>query len=253
MTSPRRRAPARPAAGAGASPALVRPPQRLSGPTRFETATAAATRWPHGAPAALVATGTQFADALAATPVAARADAPVLLTAGRFLPARRVHPGPHGAPHRLPAPSAPAGPGQRGHRTVDIRGARTGDRVLLTDAAGFTIGSLAVSANNGATEFTLTSTPDPGAGGVRRRYALTAATGTISGDLSLHYRNGIESVSGAPQANWYATNEPGGAQPTLAMIVAGQRLPSRVNPFSNKVTAPVTLGAGRTEVQLLQP
>lgn len=60
---------------------------RLSGPDRFATAAAVSEdTFPNGARTAYVATGLEFADALAAGVVAARANAPVLLTLPDVLP-----------------------------------------------------------------------------------------------------------------------------------------------------------------------
>ncbi len=61
--------------------------ERLAGSDRYET-TAAVSRatFPTGAPTVVIATGTSFADALAAAPLAAISDGPVLLTGRSRLP-----------------------------------------------------------------------------------------------------------------------------------------------------------------------
>jgi putative cell wall-binding protein len=62
--------------------------ERLGGANRFETAALlAAAAWPEGADAVFVATGGEFADALAGVPAAALRDAPLLLATGSSLPA----------------------------------------------------------------------------------------------------------------------------------------------------------------------
>jgi putative cell wall-binding protein/secreted trypsin-like serine protease len=62
--------------------------ERIRGDDRYATAAAlSAASFPTGAPLAYVATGTAFADALAAGPVAARAGVPLLLVPGRGVPA----------------------------------------------------------------------------------------------------------------------------------------------------------------------
>lgn len=61
--------------------------ERVSGSTRYETAVAlAAEIWPDGSPRAVLATGEDFPDALAAGPVAALVGAPLLLTRSRWTP-----------------------------------------------------------------------------------------------------------------------------------------------------------------------
>lgn len=72
-----------------AAPAFAAPPaaERIEGEDRFATAAAVAARLAPGPGGAVVlATGTDYADALAAGPVAARLGAPVLLAAGASLP-----------------------------------------------------------------------------------------------------------------------------------------------------------------------
>lgn len=60
---------------------------RLSGPTRYETSLAIAKYgWKDGANAAFIATGTNFADALAAGPAAGKSDAPLLLVPKKTSP-----------------------------------------------------------------------------------------------------------------------------------------------------------------------
>lgn len=57
--------------------------ERLSGDTRIETAVAISREgWPQGAKNVVLASSQSYADALAATPLAYRLDAPILLTAG---------------------------------------------------------------------------------------------------------------------------------------------------------------------------
>jgi len=61
--------------------------ERVAGATRYETAIAASARaFPDGADDAVVASGESFADALAATPVAARLEGPLLLTRRDVVP-----------------------------------------------------------------------------------------------------------------------------------------------------------------------
>ncbi|MDO5052050.1 MAG: cell wall-binding repeat-containing protein [Pseudoclavibacter sp.] len=78
-------APLQPAAAAAlAAPSAA---ERIEGADRFATAAAVAARLAPGPGGAVVlATGTDYADALAAGPVAARLGAPVLLAAGASLP-----------------------------------------------------------------------------------------------------------------------------------------------------------------------
>lgn len=59
---------------------------RISGDDRYGTAAAIAAAWPTGTDVVYIATGADFPDALAATSMAGRADAPVLLTRSGELP-----------------------------------------------------------------------------------------------------------------------------------------------------------------------
>lgn len=60
--------------------------QRLSGPTRYETAAAISKEgWKNGADTVVLAKGTDFPDALAGTPLAHQLNAPLLLTHPNFL------------------------------------------------------------------------------------------------------------------------------------------------------------------------
>jgi subtilisin family serine protease len=62
--------------------------ERLSGPDRYATSAAiSAANFSPGVPAAYIANGTKFPDALSAAPVAGKNSAPVLLTLGDALPA----------------------------------------------------------------------------------------------------------------------------------------------------------------------
>ncbi len=110
---------------------------------------------------------------------------------------------------------------------------------LLTDAAGWTVASFEVTdieprnpvglriiSRNAAVE-----------NGISREWELRSE-GNISGTLSLFYRNDI-----APDGkeNWYSEDDAVGRQWELAIIKDGQRLESRPNPYSNKVSATVSL------------
>ncbi|ACV06485.1 cell wall-binding repeat-containing protein [Kytococcus sedentarius] len=63
--------------------------RRVTGSNRYATAAAVARYvWPDGSPRALLATGENFPDALAAGPAAALVGAPVLLTRARWVPSQ---------------------------------------------------------------------------------------------------------------------------------------------------------------------
>jgi putative cell wall-binding protein len=75
------------ATAVAAAPPTAPVTKRLEGADRYRTAIAVSSRYAAGVPAAFVATGADFPDALAAAPAAARAGGPVLLTARTALPA----------------------------------------------------------------------------------------------------------------------------------------------------------------------
>lgn len=126
---------------------------------------------------------------------------------------------------------------------ADLTGAAPGDRVLFTDPTGWTVGSLTVTSAEAAGVVRLSVEPGPQVG-VDRVYRLDNASGTVSGRLSLHFRNEVEGPAGTPTVNWYRTSEAVGGQFGLAVVADGVRLPSAANPYSDKVSADVTLPAG---------
>lgn len=86
----------------------------------------------------------------------------------------------------------------------------------------------------------MTLTVEEAAGGdVDRRYTLQTDRGRVAGTLTLFYRNEVEPFLGAPAENWYREDVAVGGQDDLVAMVDrgrnGQALPSRANPFSNKV------------------
>jgi len=84
--------------------------------------------------------------------------------------------------------------------------------------------------------------------GIQQRWTITIEEGTLEGEISLFYRNDI-----APdgKANWYPEAQATGNQRTMVISLNGERLPTRVNPFSNKAVANIHLSEGEYEVVLV--
>ena len=119
-------------------------------------------------------------------------------------------------------------------------------KYALTDAKGWTIATLEADYVNGANvTVSIRSEAADIENGIRQKWYLNTEgePGSISGKLTLYYRNDI-----APdgKANWYPGPEAIGRQWDLMMMRDDETLQSRVNPYSNKVTASMEIHAGQT-------
>lgn len=139
-------------------------------------------------------------------------------------------------------------PGEPYTAEVDLTGAAPGDRVLFTDPTGWTIGTLTVTSAERAGLTRLTVEPGPQVG-VDRVWRLDS-TGELSGRLSLHFRNELGGVPGVPVENWFRTDDAIGPQLGLQVVQGTTPLASEANPWSDKVSADVTVPAGPTTFTL---
>ncbi|NLM04848.1 MAG: hypothetical protein GX214_07500 [Clostridiales bacterium] len=121
--------------------------------------------------------------------------------------------------------------------TVDLNQYKKGDTIYFTDSAGWTIGKIEVDKIKKPGKITLSVRHKPDIQGVNRIWKLIPESADISGKLTLYYRNEVY-VFG--KENWYETDEAIGRQwdLTIASYKNGniERLPSHVNPYSNKLT-----------------
>jgi spore coat protein H len=147
--------------------------------------------------------------------------------------------------------------GERDSATVGVADVPSGERITFTDAHGFTIGTLDLATRTPATR-QLSLTVDRTHGGdVDRRYTLSTDRGRVTGDLTLFYRNEVESFLGAPEENWYREDVATGGQWDLAIAEERGRttrpLASRANALSNKVTdATVSATPAGTNLRLVE-
>ena len=128
-----------------------------------------------------------------------------------------------------------------------------GERVTLTDAAGWTIAWFKPDdASDARVSITSEATEN---GDVRRAWTIDTGGADVSGTLTLFYRNDV-----APDGkeNWYRTDEAVGEQWRLHVAQADTEgthqviAESRANPYSNKVGAPVRLTDGASFVLVEQ-
>ncbi len=118
-----------------------------------------------------------------------------------------------------------------------------GERILLTDSAGWTIAAFEPTDSDHRTTISVTVDELPenvSVDGIQREWTFTSSNGPVEGNLTLFYRNDI-----APDGkeNWYTGPVAIGNQWELAICDSDGkcRADSEVNPYSNKVVARVTL------------
>ena len=126
--------------------------------------------------------------------------------------------------------------------TVDLSEYSEGDTALFTDSKGWTIAKLKLDKIKNPGEITISVGLKKDMKGINRIWSVMPKDTNISGDLTLYYRNEVY-VFG--RENWYETKEAIGDQWQLSMghYEDGdiKFLNSRVNPYSNKVTAKVNI------------
>ncbi|AOY75500.1 CotH kinase family protein [Clostridium formicaceticum] len=124
--------------------------------------------------------------------------------------------------------------------TVDLMDARVGDVVYFTDAKGWTIGKIDIREMKKKGKVTLVAEHEEEIKGINRIWRITPENTDILGDLTLYYRNEIFDFG---KQNWYEEEDAIGNQWDLIMGIykndKAVSLPSKINPYSNKVTATV--------------
>ena len=133
---------------------------------------------------------------------------------------------------------------------MDLTDATVGDTLLFTDQQGWTIGKLRLlSAPEIAGTVRIEVSEDPTMNGIDRVWRLNSSAAQFHADLSLYYRNDT-AADAFSTANWYSGGEAAvGNQWKLQMarkfgLDFEPLADSRVNPFSNKVSAPVNIDFG---------
>lgn len=126
--------------------------------------------------------------------------------------------------------------------TVDLSPYSKGDTVLFTDSKGWTIAKLQLDKIKKAGKLTISVEVKKDIRGINRIWKVVPESTDVSGDLTLYYRNEVF-VFG--KENWYETKEAIGDQWNLSIgrYKEGniEFLPSKVNPYSNKVTSKLNI------------
>jgi spore coat protein H len=156
---------------------------------------------------------------------------------------------------------APLPVGDRAEAGVPLAALTGGQRVLLTDAQGWTIAALTVDDGAGGTDdlrFEVVVERSEESPAVDRRWRLINPGPGLSAELTLYYRNDVgASQSGLPAVNWYMEDEPVGRQGDLIVLRvddgASALVPTRVNPMSNKATVTMVIPNGLTDLVLTFP
>lgn len=125
---------------------------------------------------------------------------------------------------------------------TEVSSYKKGDTVFFTDASGWTIAKLYIKEIITAGPISLRVDKKEKMKGINRIWTVDARHSEMVGDLTLYYRN---DVSGFGRSNWYEEAAALGKQWSLSISQYKdgviQSLPSRINPYSNKVTAEITL------------
>lgn len=136
-----------------------------------------------------------------------------------------------------------------------------GSTVYFTDPEGWVIASLAVDEVAEAGTIAVNVSGLPTNPGIDRRWTFDAGEAAISGELTVYYRNDVESYY-LPAENWFvstaAVRDEEHSQWDLVMAEEEEEdgglaiRETHVNPYSNKASADVTL-EGRKEFLLVLP
>lgn len=125
---------------------------------------------------------------------------------------------------------------------VDLSSYKEGDTVTFIDARGWTIGKLHLQEIINPGTISLRVDQKGKIKGIDRIWTVDARNAEVIGDLTLYYRN---DVAGFGRGNWFEEATALGKQWRLSIAQYNggmiQSMPSRINPYSNKVTAEVTL------------
>ncbi|KDE55960.1 CotH kinase family protein [Methanoculleus sp. MH98A] len=151
------------------------------------------------------------------------------------------------------------GSGEPYTASVEIPAEPEGSTVSFTDPGGWVIATFEVSEVTEPGTITATVNGTPENPGIDRRWEFDAGDADVSGELTLYYRNDVESCC-FPIENWFvsdaAVRDDRYSQWDLRIVwesESGNRtaLDTYVNPYSNKASADVSLqGTTRFEVVL---
>ncbi|UYU17855.1 MULTISPECIES: CotH kinase family protein [Methanoculleus] len=151
------------------------------------------------------------------------------------------------------------GSGEPYTASVEIPAEPEGSTVSFTDPGGWVIATFEVSEVTEPGTITATVNGTPENPGIDRRWEFDAGDADVSGELTLYYRNDVESCC-FPIENWFvsdaAVRDDRYSQWDLRIVwesESGNRtaLATYVNPYSNKASADVSLqGTTRFEVVL---
>jgi spore coat protein H len=139
--------------------------------------------------------------------------------------------------------------------TVEVGREDVGRRLLLTDGRGWTIAALRVDSVSRGGTVTVRVEPATQVDGIDRRWTVTSHAAELEAELSLYYRNEVQSPAGVPPENWYPDDVAVGAQDGLTLVsTRGDGMPevhvTRVNPFSNKAVAVIDVEPGEVHLEL---
>ncbi len=127
----------------------------------------------------------------------------------------------------------PAGNPYHATRTVS----ESGERILFTDAKGWTLGVLDVESAGNGSEISVHVSDSEGP--IRKKWNFETSGDTVTGVLTIYYRNDI---SPDGKENWYHLPEAIGNQ--RGLIISGEGADGQLrrnNPYSNKVSVRVQL------------
>lgn len=117
--------------------------------------------------------------------------------------------------------------------------AGSSDLIYITDSAGWTIAAVEPDGSQSDLDIHIRSVEADVQSGIQREWLVEVENGELKGNLTLFYRNDI-----APDGkdNWYTSPDAIGQQWDLQLCVDGScSSESKANPFSNRVSADVTL------------
>ncbi|SET22939.1 spore coat protein H [Natronincola peptidivorans] len=121
---------------------------------------------------------------------------------------------------------------------VDLSKYREGDTLYFTDNNGWTMAKLLIEEINQIGSIEMKVREEEGIQGINRIWEINAGNASVAGEITLYYRNDVAHFG---RANWYEEDTAVGNQWDLiiAQYNSGEMetLPSRVNPYSNKVSA----------------
>jgi spore coat protein H len=131
------------------------------------------------------------------------------------------------------------------------------DVLVFRDDEANTVARVSPRSIEGAGEISIGLQPFDGPPGIDRAWQVTVTGATVEGAIELFYRNDVGHPSvGIPAENWFVSDHATAGQDDLQLVRVGPDgsmtlVQSRVNPFSNKVVADLTLVDGTTVLALV--